>query len=243
MTEFTNTSNADPILITSSVGRRGFLGGIIATGALALPGCTSLGGLGGFTLTDAIREMLLLSSDRAFARLTADGGYWDDQVERVGLGRIMGTRGDVLSRILTSGLFKNQLQNAFADIAIEGAERAAPLVADTVRTIGFANAVDLVRGGPSAATSFLRGSMGRSLVEVMVPELGQAMRVARDPVLGQALGALTGVDVGSIAANFAGEIDNSIWNEMGREEALIRANPEATRNPAIIGVFGTAARF
>ena len=33
-------------------------------------------------------------------------------------------------------------------------------VADTIRVIGFENAVDLIRGGPTAATSFLRGIAG-----------------------------------------------------------------------------------
>lgn len=218
------------------VGRRNFLLGLSATGLLALPGCASLPGYG---FEDAIRRMLTLSSERAFARLTADGGFWDDQVAQIGLGQILGSRGDVLSRILTSGLLKSRLNGAFADIAVEGAERAAPLVADAVRTIGVQNAVDLVRGGPSAATSFLRGSMGGSLLEAMVPELSRAMRVANDPLVGQALAALTGVDIGSAARNFSQRIDETIWREMGAEEAAIRSNPRATNDPLLIGVFGT----
>ncbi|HBQ53128.1 MAG TPA: DUF4197 domain-containing protein, partial [Erythrobacter sp.] len=43
--------------------------------------------------------------------------------------------------------FKSRLENAFGDIAYEGAQRAAPLVTDAVRTIGIQNAIDLVRGG------------------------------------------------------------------------------------------------
>ena len=123
------------------------------------------------------------------------GGFWDQQVAQIGFGELLGTRGDVLSRILTSALFKDRLETAFGDIAYEGAERAAPLVTDAVRTIGIQNAIDLVRGGPTAATTFLRGSMGRTLVEAMVPELGEAMRVAQDPLVGELLQGLTGVDL------------------------------------------------
>ncbi len=194
----------------------------------------------GYGLEDAIRRMLTLSSERAFARLTDDGGFWDRQVDQVGLGQLLGTRGDVLSRILTSGPMKTRLQGVFADLAIDGAERAAPIVTDAVRTIGYRNAIDLVRGGPTGATSFLRGALGQSLLEAMVPELAQGLRLVDDPLLGQALNALTGVDIGGVTRTFAGRVEDTIWGEIGREESAIRANPRATNDPLIIGVFGIA---
>lgn len=224
--------------IQSATARRTFLAGLGAAGLLAIPGCASLPGFG---LTDAVRRLLTLSSERAFARMTADGGFWDQQVAQIGFNNLLGARGDVLSRILTSGLFKDRLNGALADVAIEGAYRAAPIVTDAVRVIGFQNAVDLVRGGPTAATAFLRGEMGGQLVEAMVPEIGTALRVARDPLIGQAMSALTGVDVGQVASTFGSRVNDVIWTELGREESAIRANPSATRDPLIIGVFGAGA--
>ena len=227
--------------MTDLLSRRSLLGGIAASGAvLALPACESLPGFG---FTDAIRRLLFLSSERAFARLTAPGGFWDQQVAEIGLGNILGTRGDVLATILTSTLFKNQLEDAFADVAIRGAERAAPIVADAVRVIGIDAAEALVRGGPTAATAFLRSEMGNTLVEAMVPELGDAIRVAQDPVIGQAIARLSGVDVPGVATRFSNGINDAIWEEMGIEEAAIRRNPEATRDPVLIGVFGAGSRI
>ena len=229
-------------LLIKPTGRRAFLGGIgAASGGLLLAGCTT--GLGGFGMVDAVRRLLFLSSEQAFARLTAPGGYWDDQVAQIGLGNLLGARGNVLSNILTSALFKSRLEREFAGFALEASDRAAPIVLDTVRTIGFQNAIDLVRGGPTAATAFLRGNMGSRLIDAMVPELGQAMRVASDPLVGQALSAVSGVDIGIVAARVANGIDNAIWGEIGREEAAIRANPQATRDPLLIGVFGAADRL
>lgn len=232
------------ILITPT-GRRAFMGrafgGLAAgTALLALPGCQSMGG---YSLVDAIQRMLFLSSDRAFARMLQSNGFWDSQVAQLGLGNLLGTRGDVMSRILTSALFKRRIETAFADIAYRGAVRAAPLVTDAVRVIGFQNAVDLVRGGPTAATGYLRGQMGGRLVEAMVPELGTAMRVAREPLVGELISGLSGVDVGSLAGRVATGVDDIIWGEIAREEAAIRADPRTTRDPLIIGVFGTAAAF
>ena len=221
--------------------RRAFIAGSLATAAaLALPGCATTGG---FSFTEAIRRLLVLSSERAFVRLTAPGGFWDQQVAQIGLGRFFGSRGGVLTNILTSALFKNRLEGVVADVAVDASYRAAPVVADAVRTLGYANAFDLIRGGPSAASSYLRQEMGLRLVEVMVPEVGQALRVAQDPLIGQLIAGLTGIDLGGVATTFANEVDNAIWTEIGREEAAIRADPAATRDPVLIGVFGAGDAF
>ena len=225
------------ILESTTMHRRKVLGTMLGASALALPGCSTFGG---FSLIDAIRQLLFLSSSRAFARLTDDGGFWDDGVGLLGLDDMLGNRGNVLASILTSTLLKGRLEDAFADVAEVASARAAPVVADAVRLIGIQNAVALVSGGPTAATSFLRGEMGNALVETMVPEVGQAMRIAQEPVIGELLASLTGVDVSRVTNQFSGKVNDVIWTEIGREESAIRANPGATGDPLLIGVFGLA---
>ena len=230
-----------PMITTFAPTRRALLAGAAASTVLLLPGCATTGG--GFSLTEAIRRLLLLASENAFARLTAPGGFWDEQVARVGLNQFLGARGDTLSRILTSSLFKDRLEERFASFAIDASFRAAPIVTDAVRVIGFENAIDLVRGGPSAASTFLRAELGTALLDAMVPQLGQAIRLADDPLVGQAIGALTGVNIGDVAGRIGREVDNAVWGEIAREEAAIRANPQATRDPLLIGVFGLGSRI
>ncbi len=225
----------------TKVDRRKLMGTMLLGGAvLTLPACATTGR---WSLLDAIRQLLYLSSTRAFARLTADGGYWDEGVTQLGLEGFLGNRGGVLASILTSNLMKGRLERAFANIAEDASDRAAPMVADAVRVIGVNNAIALVRGDRTAATSFLRGEMGNALVEAMVPEVGQAMRVAQDPVIGQLLAALTGVDVGFVANTFSNRVNDVIWNEIGAEEAAIRADPRSTNDPLLMGVFGVGARI
>ena len=222
--------------------RRALLAGVAGGGALLLlPACASTGG--GYSMEEAVRRLLLLAADNAFARLTAPGGFWDEQVARIGLDQFLGSRGNTLSRILTSQLFKDRLEERFAGFAIEASFRAAPVVTDAVRVIGFANAIELVRGGPSAASTYLRGEMGTALLDAMVPELGEAIRLAEDPLVGEALGALTGVRVGEVASRIGREVDDAIWGEIAAEEAAIRADPRATRDPLLIGVFGLGSRL
>jgi hypothetical protein len=222
------------------IDRRKLIGTMLAGGAvLTLPACATTGG---FSLVDAIRQLLYLSSTRAFARLTADGGYWDDGVRALGLDGFLGNRGGVLATILTSTVMRGRMERAFAGVARTASNRAAPLVADAVRVVGVDNALALVRGNPTAATAFLRGNMGNALVEAMVPEVGMALRVAQEPLVAQLLSRLTGVDVANASAAFSGRVNDAIWNEIGFEEAAIRADPRSTNDPLLIGVFGALAR-
>lgn len=221
--------------------RRKLLGTMLVGGAvLTLPACATTQR---WSLIDAIRQLLYLSSTRAFARLTADGGYWDDGVRSLGLEGIMGNRGGVLASILTSTLMRGRMERAFAGVARRASNRAAPLVADAVRVVGVENAIALVRGEPTAATAFLRGEMGNALVEAMVPEVGDAMRVAQEPLVAQLLQQLTGVDVANVSNTFSTRVNDVVWREIGFEEAAIRRDPLATNDPLLIGVFGAAARL
>ena len=60
------------MVVASLLPRRGFIAGSLATVAvLALPGCATTGQV---SFTEAIRRLLLLSTENAFLRLTAPGG-------------------------------------------------------------------------------------------------------------------------------------------------------------------------
>lgn len=220
-------------IITTSLARRSFLAGTAASGLLLLPGCASVGG---FSMVEAIRRLLMLSSERAFARLTAPGGFWDSEVARFDLPVLFTGSGGTIRNLLASTVFKNQLQKQLNLLAEKGAERAAPVVYDAVRSISIADAVGIVRGGPTAATTFLRSAMGPALINAMIPGLSDALRVSSDPILGQAIRALSGVDIGGVAQAVANRADNSIWYQIGAEESAIRANPESTNDPVLIGV-------
>ncbi|HUQ12969.1 MAG TPA: DUF4197 domain-containing protein [Novosphingobium sp.] len=228
--------------MTMIIERRGFLAGAGATSLLALSACA--GGLGGrFSFVDAVRRLLTLSSGAALDRLIAPGGFYDNQVARLDLPQVFGSRGGVLANILTGVVFRDRLQRQLNEFARDGARRAAPVVADTIRTIGFANAVDLIRGGPTAATGFLRQEMAGRLIDVMFPAIGDAMRIANDPVVGQALSALSGVDIGAVARDLSVQADTAIWGEIGREESAIRADPRRTNDPLLIAALTGANAF
>ena len=220
-----------PATAKPNFARRDMLAGVAITGLLALPGCASMERRG---YVNAVQRLLTLASRNAFARLTAPDGFWNSAVARIELPVLFGARGGILKGILTSEPFRQQLQHRLNTFASEGAKRAAPVVADAVRAIGVENSLALLRGGPTAATSYLRQQMGPAVVNAMIPALEDAMRIADDPLLGQAISLLAGVNLRDVAHALSLSADNAIWYEIGNAESEIRANPEATGDRELI---------
>ena len=219
--------------------RRSLLAAGLAFPLLALPGCAN--GLGGgFGLEDAIRRILTLSSQRAFAQLLTDEGFFQDELARVALPSQLG--GSAITRALTVALGTSAVQDRLLRLvnhaAADAADAAAPIVYDSIRTMTIADAVSLVRGGPTAATDFLQRSMGDAIVDAMFPQVGEALRIADNGLINRILQTATGIDFTGLQSDVARKAASGIYRAIGREEAAIRANPQATGDPVLIGVFG-----
>ena len=202
---------------------------------LALPACNSIPGFG---MVDAIRRLLTVSSQRAFAGLLQENGFFQDEVARIPLPPELQRAGGVASALLGTGIVQNQLLRLMNRAAANAAQVAAPIVYDQIRTMSFGDAVALARGGPTAATDFLERAMGNAIVDAMFPGVGNALRSLDDGVLNQVVRAATGVNFAGIQRHVSESAARGIYRAIGREEAAIRANPRATNDPVLIGVFG-----
>ena len=202
---------------------------------LALPGCATLGGFG---FEDAIRRLLTLSSQRAFARLLRENGFFEDELARIPLPPQLSGAGAVASALLRTSLVQDQLLRLMNRAAANAAEAAAPIVYDSIRNMSLADAVPLVRGGPTAATDFLERSMGNAIVDAMFPGVGNALRLFDNGVINRVVQAATGINFGGLQRHVTESAARGIYRAIGSEEAAIRANPRQTGDPVIIGVFG-----
>lgn len=226
-------------IVTRGLPRRAMLsGGVAALAALALAGCASLPPL---SLEEAVRRLLRRSADRALAQLTQPGGGWDAFVARADLPGAMGAQGGALARALTSQHVRARLRESLRPAAERAVRRAAPVLADAVRQVGIANARAILRGGPHAATAFLRGEMRGALVETMLPEFGDLLHGLDDPLLGSVLSALTGVDVSGWARGMAGRADDVLWDALADAEAAIRADPQSTGDVLLVTALALGA--
>lgn len=232
-------TNSISALDAKSMNRRAILSYGMIGGLFTLSGCASLPGI---SLTDSLRRLMTLSSQRAFAQLIEPGGFYDDQLTRIALPDQFGggAGSSLLSAVLSSGRVRTELQQQVNRAAEKGAERAAPFMAEAIKTIGIEGASQIIKGGPSAATEFLRGNIGDNLIGIMAPGVADGLKLFDNGLISQAVRSVAGFDVGQLGNDIVGKAGNSIWSAIGREEAAIRANPRETGDPLLIAAFALA---
>ncbi len=222
--------------------RRALIGAGLLIPVLTLPGCAT--GLGGLGLEDAIRRLLTISSQRAFAGLLQENGFFADELTRIPLPPQLGGNAvrTALSGLLGNGLVQERLLRLVNTAAANAAEAAAPVVYDSIRTMSITDAVSIVRGGPTAATGFLQRSMGNAILDALFPGVGNALRVVDNGILSRALQAAAGINFAGLQQHVASGAAEAIYRAIGREEAAIRANPSSVNDPVLAGIFSVLGR-
>ena len=104
------------------------------------------------------------------------------------------------------------------------------------------DAVAVLRGGPTAATMLLQQEAGGAVLDAMVPEVSRGLRSDLIRTISGAIAAKTGLDYAELGETVAGQASDGIFRAIGREEAAIRADPRATRDPVLIALLGAARR-
>jgi hypothetical protein len=205
---------------------------------LALPGCaTRLGDL--VNLEPAIRRLLTLSSQRAFARLLAEEGFFRDDLARIQPPPQLGGRAvtAALAVALGTRAVQDRLLRVVNQAASEGAERAAPVVYASIRDMSITDALSIARGGPTAATDYLAQAMGERIFDSIFPGVGEALRLAENGVIQRVLELATGINFPGLQADVTRKTAAALYRAIGREEAAIRADPASAGDPVLAGLF------
>lgn len=215
---------------------------LLATLAL-LPLAACATPMGRYGVEDAVRRLLELSSQRAFARLTAPGGFYDDQLTRIvppdlGSGGAGDRGGAILTALLRTRAVRDRVAMALNDVAVDLADNATPIVMDAVQRMTLADAVTVLRGGPTAATDLLARQARGSVVDALLPGASRALQSDMFEMLSAALSAGGGKDYAALANNVSGQIGDAIFRAIGREEAEIRRDPRATGDPILMALLG-----
>lgn len=204
---------------------------------LGLPGCSSLPPL---SLTEAVRRLLTVSSQNAFAELMQPNGFFDSQVARISVpDRLGGARAaSVATAVLGSKPIQKRLLKQVNRAAETGAELAAPIIADTIKNMSIADASAIIKGGDRAATSLLQSELGPSLATHMLPGISKGLNLFDNEIINLVLSQVSDINFTDISEDVTNKVSDSIYRSIGAQEVKIRANPAATNDPVLIGVFG-----
>lgn len=208
-----------------------------SAGLLVLPSCSSLPGL---SLTEAIKRLLTLSSQNAFAELLQPNGFFSSRIARISVpDQLGGSRvTNIASALLLSKPIQDRLLKQVNRAAEKGAEIAAPLIAETIRNMSITDAAAIVNGGPRAATSLLQNELGATLANRMLPGIDQGLKLFDNEIINLVLSQVTSIDFASIRGDVTNKVSNAIYQSIGAQEESIRANPQSTNDPLLIAVLG-----
>lgn len=226
--------------MTHRLSRRAVIGSGGAFLLLGLGGCMTLGDLAGANLEPAVRRLMEVSSERAFARLLADNGYFGDDVARLDLPASLGgvRVPQAAATALRQPLVRQQVLRLVNQAAGRAAANAAPVVSEEIARLSLFDAAAIARGGPTAATRYLEGRIGDRIVTAMAPGVADTLRGAGAGPLGQVLGAAAGVDLPALQREVTEDAARGLWAAIGREESAIRADPDSVDDPLIRRLFG-----
>ncbi|MGB5725180.1 MAG: DUF4197 domain-containing protein, partial [Parasphingorhabdus sp.] len=199
----------------------------------------------GLSLTEAVKRLLTMSSQNAFAEMLQPNGFFDSQIARIAVPDSLGGSRvtSIATALLRSKPIQDRLLRQVNRAAEEGAELAAPIVAEAIRNMSIADAVAIINGGPRAATSLLQGQLGDSLVDRMLPGIGNGLRLFDNEIINIVLSQATNVDFSSISRDVTDKVNDAIYRSIGAQEESIRANPRSTNDPLLITVLGAGKAF
>lgn len=219
--------------------RRSLIAAALLLPLLSLPGCAArLGDL--VDLEPAIRRLLTLSARRAFARLLAEEGFFRDDLARIQPPPQLGGRAvtAALAVALGTRAVQERLLRVVNAAARQGAERAAPVVYDSIRDMTITDALAIARGGPTAATDHLASAMGERIFDAVFPGVGEALRLAENGAVQRILSVATGINFPGLQADVTRKTAAALYRAIGREEAAIRADPGSAGDPVLAALFG-----
>ena len=79
--------------------------------------------------------------------------------------------------------------------------------------------------------------MGERIFDAIFPGVGEALRLAENGVIQRVLQFATGINFPGLQADVTRKTAAALYRAIGREEAAIRADPNAAGDPVLAGMF------
>jgi hypothetical protein len=200
-------------------------------------------GLTTFEIEAGLRQALEIGATNVSSQLGATDGFFGDSQIRIPLPGRLGEIQQNLQRVgLSAPLDDLQLRmNRAAEASMPEARR---LIVSAVQSITLEDAVGILQGGDTAATSFLRGKTEAGLRNAFSPFIDEALQTS---------GAFQALDnvasrngLGVLSTNLRGDMTEHAVNlglqgmffYVAQEEKKIRENPVARTTELLRKVFG-----
>jgi len=194
-------------------------------------------------LVNAVRQTLVLSSDRATTALSAPGGYANNPALRITLPSQLDTVTQTL-RQFGMGQYVDKLEARMNEGAEQAAVEAKAVFLSTIREMSITDALGIVRGGETAATDYFRSQTESTLRQRYQPIIRQNLekvgfydqyRLVLDVYNTLPVSNRLTLDLEQYVLN---QGLDGLFGRMAEEEQLIRRDPLGRGSQVINAIFG-----
>jgi hypothetical protein len=211
--------------------------------ATSMLGTAGDGQLDARTVAAGLKEALRVGTQRAVEEASSQGGYLNDPELHISLPGQLGEMADTLRSVGLGGQV-DALERRMNRAAEEAAAQAAPVFMEAIAGITFEDARQILTGGETAATDYLRRATSdelrqeyRPVVERHLKSVGVIDLYNRLMDRYQALPLAPAVDFRP-RDYVTDEALNGLFSLLAEEERKIRANPAARTTELLRTVFG-----
>lgn len=216
---------------------------LFAAFVIAAPSCNTVKQL--FSADDAggaIRELLSFGTQYGGDILSKKNAFTKENILQ---SILPGDAGKILSTLETLGLSKevNRFSATITTVAEKSAEKSVSIFLLGIKNMRFKDAVGVVKNGGTAATDYLRTSIGDTLRKAITPAINSGLEEYKlasqwNQLVGPAkmfLGDKLNLDLGNLLSGF---IANMMFNKIAEKEMAIRSNAAERKTVLLQKVFG-----
>ena len=221
--------------------------GLLVMGSLSLNSCnelqqvlnnTSQGG-NGFNVASGLKQALELGG---VDLLSKDGGYFKDQAVRILLPEEL-QKVDKTLRSIGLGSLADQGLKVLNEAAENAVSQAKPIFLSAIQNMTFTDAMNILKGDNTAATTYLKNSTYSALESAFAPKIQSSLsEVGADKVWENIINKYNQIPlVKPVEANLTKYVTeqaiNGLFVKVGDKEKEIRTNIAARTTPLLKSVF------
>ena len=206
-----------------------------------------------------LKEALVVGTDSSVAKLSVVNGYLKDEAVKILLPPEAKTITDNLGKLPGGQKLVDQVIKSINHAASDAAKEAAPILANSVKSMTIQDAAGILTGGDYAATEYLKKTNYDALAQLYQPKIKQSLdkKLIGNITAQQSWDELTG-QWNQAAGSFVGQLAklekvetdlsayltqralDGLFLKIGEAEKDIRTDPVARVTDLLKRVFGKA---
>lgn len=224
--------------------------GLLAMGSLSLNSCNELQQVlnntsqdgSGFNVASGLKQALELGVSNGVDLLSKDGGYFKDQAVRILLPEEL-QKVDKTLRSIGLGSLADQGLKVLNEAAENAVSQAKPIFLSAIQNMTFTDAMNILKGDNTAATTYLKNTTYSSLESAFSPKIQSSLsQVGADKVWENIINKYNQIPlVKPIEANLTKYVTqqaiNGLFVKVADKEKEIRTNVAARTTPLLKSVF------